>query len=60
MSLEDVMLPDWMIEELEKDRRSRDESARPRLDLPVPQPPSAASQDREDDGERGVVTFQIL
>lgn len=54
------MLPDWMIEEIERDRREREDGARPRLELEVPNDErrTPAAQD-EGEAERGVVTIQI-
>jgi hypothetical protein len=54
------MLPDWMIEELEKNRRD-EQADRPRLELELPHPePWSPGPDDQDEGERGVVTLQIL
>jgi hypothetical protein len=55
------MLPDWMIEEIERDRRAREEGARPRLELEVPND-ERRTPDAQEEGEteRGVVTIEIL
>jgi hypothetical protein len=56
------MLPDWMIEELEQERRRGERSDRPRLELelPHPEPQAPGRRDGTDVVERGVVTLQIL
>jgi hypothetical protein len=54
------MLPDWMIEELEQERRRGERSERPRLELELPHPEPPGSRDDRDEVERGVVTLQIL
>jgi hypothetical protein len=55
------MLPDWMIEKLEQDRRAREERERPRLELEIPRPEQPASPATDDsEPKRGVVMIEIL
>lgn len=52
------MLPDWMIEQIERERREREERQRPRLEINAP--PSIPSEKLPEEKEkRGVVTIQI-
>lgn len=58
------MLPDWMIEELEQERRAREERSPRRLELeivPVPADHVPPDADAVEGGvQRGVVTFDVL
>jgi hypothetical protein len=55
------MLPTWMIEKLERDRRARDEQARPHLEVELPCPEEhEAPSDDEREPEHGAVTIEIL
>lgn len=55
------MLPDWMIEEIEKARREREERRRPALELEIPGADRRVPPARDEgEAERGVVTIQIL
>jgi hypothetical protein len=54
------MLPTWMIEKLEQDRRAREERARPHLDLELHAPErTAPPADDAHEPERGVVTIEM-
>jgi 16S rRNA C967 or C1407 C5-methylase (RsmB/RsmF family) len=51
------MLPDWMIEQIDKERREREER-RPRLEINAPPPPARKEEELERE-KRGVVTIQV-
>jgi hypothetical protein len=54
------MLPTWLIEKLERDRRARDERTRPRLEIELPWPEEhEAPSDDEREPEHGVVTIEL-
>jgi hypothetical protein len=53
------MLPTWMIEKLERDRRARDEQARPYLEVELPCPEEhEAPSDDEREPEHGAQGLQ--
>ena len=56
---EEAMLPTWMIEELEKQRRERDERPRLHIEAPAYQSPQPPPPDAEERGGT-VVVIEIL
>jgi hypothetical protein len=53
------MLPPWMIEKLEQERREREAQDRPRLEIEI-QPPDAPHQpERPDPRASSVITIQV-
>lgn len=58
------MLPPFIIEQIrqreEQERRERDDSSRPRLQLPIEQGPVRSTEANEDDDDRGVVVVDLL
>jgi hypothetical protein len=54
------MLPTWMIEKLERDRRAREEQARPRLEVELPWPEEREAPATGEEPTHGVVTIEIL
>jgi hypothetical protein len=53
------MLPPWMVEKLERERREREEQERPALRIEIQPPVERPEQDDEAPAARGVVTIQV-
>jgi hypothetical protein len=51
--------PTWMIEELERLRREREEQERPRLHIELPLAPEGAHQIERQEAPRGVIVIDF-
>jgi hypothetical protein len=51
--------PTWMIEELERMRRERDEQGRPRLHVELPLSPGGARETEREDAPRGAIVIEF-
>ena len=53
------MLPPWMIEKLEQERREREAQDRPRVELEIEAPRDVQVPERRPTAPSGVITIQV-
>jgi hypothetical protein len=53
------MLPPWMIEKLDRERREREERQQPRLQIEIQQPDARPERPEQEPGWSPVVTVQV-